>query len=378
MGTDRDEEQRITELVWPDGIPDRERIVLEGLTPERKAQALRRLEAVWRAERGENWRPLASGIGLGKAAFYNLRSAWRQRSLEGVIPFASRAPRRIRTDPGASIRKRARELILAAGMADRNVDIARALLDADPENADIGGTSDQTRLQWAVRLIRHERAALATDPDFLSANFGRRIAVDLSAASVVLKGEAELAVVAVCIDTASRLIIGSGLGRLTTALELQRSALEDARLFLSRHCADRAPSIWPKCDLDLMLPPGLDGLKEQELLQSVTTILDVRVPGTYAYGQEIVQLIGPRIGRLPVAPRKTLAVQYETIGTSRTVVELLPKDARAFWEREVLRHNTPIMAALSKAGLTGIGVKHGRIADVLEALDAALLASVAT
>lgn len=376
MSERRNEEQRVIALVWPDGMPDYERVILEGLLPDMRVRTLNRLEAAWRAENGEDWRPLAAKVGLSRAAFYNLRAAWRERSLQGVIPLGSRVPRRIRTDPDSSIRKLARQLLIEDRMASDNAEIARALLEAAPKHPDIGGSNDQTRLQWAVRMLQHERAALAKDPHYLRANFGRRIAVDLSAVAIAMKGENELAVGVVCIDGASRMIIGNTIGRLAVAIELQRSAVEDARIFLARHRLDRDPLTWPVCDLDLMLPPGLADLREVDNLSAVTGDLELRLPGRYVYGREIRNLIGPRIGRLPVSPRKTLGLPHEEVASSRSVVVLDPKGARTHWEGEVLRHNAPIFRALIDADMLGKGVKRGRIADVLEAIDGVLLTSL--
>ena len=74
--------EHLISLIWPEGMPDRERIVFEGLSSPKREAVLKRLEAVWRAENGEPWEPLATTVGLGRAAFYNLRRAWREQSLE--------------------------------------------------------------------------------------------------------------------------------------------------------------------------------------------------------------------------------------------------------------------------------------------------------
>jgi len=367
----------VAKLVWPGGIPEVERVMLEALSPDMKEQTLRRLEAVWKAEQGEDWPPLASSIGLSRAAFYYLRKAWREQSLAGLIPNATRAPRRVRSAPGSPMRAAARELLIADGLNSRNIDIARSLLDQNPESSEIGGNNDQTRRQWAVRLIRHERAALARNPDYLAANFGRRLAIDISAVSIAIDGEAELAVAAICLDVASSLILGSSLGRLQDAISLQRETVEDSRRFLSNHRADRSPSSWPKCDLSLMLPPELIEVRDAEAIAAVTATLNLRTPGSYAFGQEVVQMIGPKIGRLSITPRKTLVMRTGTFRASRNSPMQTPESGRAYWAGEVYRHNNPILKSMEAAGILGNGVRLGRISAVLDAVDRALAASAA-
>lgn len=375
MEDDEFDDLGVIDLVWPAGIPESDRVVLEALLPETKARTLRRLSAVWRAEQGEDWRPLAKSIGLSRAGFYNLRKAWRELSLAGVIPHGTRTPRRVRSAPGSPMRDAARELLIADGLRRRNIDIARSLLEQDPHSPEIGGNNDQTRRQWAVRLIRHERAALARNPDYQAANFGRRLAIDLSAVSIAIEGEAELAVAAVCIDVASSLILGSSLGRLQSAVWLQREAIAGARHFLSDRSADRSPSSWPKCDLNLMLPPEMSKFRDNEAIKASTTTLNLRAAGSYAFGQEIVQMIGPRIGRLSITPRKTLAIATDGLQAARRSLSLTPEAARARWDGEVYRHNRPILKAMELAGIFGNGVSEGRIAAALAAVDEALLLS---
>lgn len=368
-----EDEDRLLRAVWPDGIPQRDRVILDGLLPDRRAEVVARLNAVWRAQNGEPLAPLAEGIGLGRAAFYNLRQAWQERSLEGIIPNARRKPRRMKSALDSPLRALARSLIIEDGMTSRNLDIARKLIEDPVGNEEIVGKTEQIRLQWAERLVRHERRTLSRDSEYLRNNFARRLVIDLTAVSILLAGNDQLAVVAVVLDAGSGLVLGSALNRLETAVEIERAAVEEARRFVTRNKVDGPLEPGQACDLDFMLPPGTTGSEDSRELREVTRKLDLRRPGTYGFGQELVQLIGPRIGRMPLAPRKTLSIAADPAVLRRKVVELDPSQAGAYWDREVLRHNEPVLAALQAADILGSGVREGRMTAVLSAVDGLLL-----
>lgn len=371
MTQEANEHADILKAIWPDGMPERDRLIVEGLLPDRRRVALARLEAVWRAENGEPWKPLAERIGLSRAAFYNLRAAWRERSLEGVVPNERRIPRRLSIEAEAPIRIAARELLRSVGPDGRNIDLAKELL-ADFSEA-FGGNTEQTRLQAAERLVRHERKALSFDAHFLQTHFGRRLVIDLSAVAVLLEGEGELAVAAVCLEAASGLVLGSALNRLSTASEIEREAADRAWRFIWKNRLDRSIESWPPCHLDMMLPPEFDGSRDQQGLERATQSLTLRQSGSYAFGQEILQRIGPRMGRLSFAPRKTLQVDAAGFAQSRSNIVLPPEAAATHWDREVLRHNEPIITAIKSAGLWNAGSSEGRMIAVLEAIDAYLI-----
>ena len=368
-----EDEDRLLRAVWPDGIPQRDRVILDGLLPDRRAEVVARLNAVWRAQNGEPLAPLAEGIGLGRAAFYNLRQAWQERSLEGIIPNARRKPRRMKSALDSPVRALARSLLIEDGMTSRNLDIARKLIEDPVGNEEIVGKTEQIRLQWAERLVRHERRTLSRDTEYLRNNFARRLVIDLTAVSILLAGNDQLAVVAVVLDAGSGLVLGSALNRLETAVEIERAAVEEAHRFVTRNKVDGPLEPGQACDLDFMLPPGTSGSEDSRELREVTRKLDLRRPGTYGFGQELVQLIGPRIGRMPLAPRKTLSIAADPAVLRRKVVELDPLQAGAYWDREVLRHNEPVLAALQAADILGSGVREGRMTAVLSAVDGLLI-----
>lgn len=373
MTDDATDVDKIIGKVWPEGMPDRDRMILDGLVPEKRKLALARLEAVWRAENGEALKPLADSLGLGRAAFFNLRRAWRERSFEGVVPNERRSARRLSVEESSPIRAATRKLLLAAGPGARNIEIAKRLITAHPHTDEIGGTTEQTRLQAAERLVRDERKKLATDAEFLQMHFGQHIIIDLCAVAILLLGQRELAVVAVCLDAASGLVLGSSLNRLETASETQREAADNAWRFIYDNRLDRPADVWPRCHLDMVVPPGIDEAKDRAALEAATESLSLHPSAPYAFGREIVQRVGPKMGRLSFAPRKTLGVDAAQFSKSRQITELPPSAAVSHWDREVFRHNEPIVASLKAAQVWGSGVSEGRMLQTLEAVDLYLI-----
>lgn len=360
--------------VWPEGIPTRDRVVLEAVPATGRARTLNRLEAVWRAERGEPLGPLAELAGLGRAAFYNLRVAWRTKSLAGLVPHDTRSGRRVTASDDDPLRLRA-----SAHLRDepgrRNVEIAKLLMDQDTSLVgDNSGPHDAlTVLQRLERLVREERRGLARDPVFLTGAFGQGLVLDLTAVSIVLGGaERELAVVAIIMETASGLILGSALGRKDEGRLLQCNALVAGLDFLRQHKADLPPSRDAAPDLGLMLPSGVDPGRVVEALVAHVDELTVGRVGGFSFGQQVVQVVGSRIGRMPLNPRRTLSFDIEDFMSRRMAPTVTLLEAQAVWAREVDRHNADRIVALVDAGIVYGGLPEGRLAAVVRAILATL------
>lgn len=355
-------------------MPERDRSVLDALPAADRLRLFNRLEAVWRANEGEPLGPLAELAGLGRAAFFNLRRAWGKHGLAGLVPHEARAARRVRA--GDDDPRRASALAaLRASPTSRNVDIARGMVAADRAIvADCRTASEElVVLQRLERLVQHERRDLAADPAFLKKAYGVGLALDLTAVSIVLdEPDPALAVVALLFETASGVLLGSALGRADAGSTLQNRALLSGLGFIERHRAD-APSSARLPDLALTLGEGLEpGPVEQALNSSVRELVVGRA-GSLAFGQHAVQLIGPRVGRMVMNPRRSLRFDVERFRQER-ITQLLSLDgARLVWAREVARHNEPRLMALREAGLVdGAGIGDGRLAAVIRATRAAL------
>lgn len=362
-------EQQVFGAVWPDGIPASERVIYEAVPPEDRPQVIERLDAAFRAANGEPWKPLADKLGLKRSAFYDLRNGWKERKLSGVIPYDRRVGRRLVIKEQDPLRSSARDLLRSRDRGTRNVDIAKRLLETHGGLAeDAGYNARLSALQRIERLVQEERRELARDRVYLERAYGQRIVIDLTAVSIVLDlPDPSLAVVAIVLEEASGLIMGSVLDTLDDAAGAQAAAIDASIEFLQQRKADVAVS-GLMADLVVTLAPGSrpDSTGEAELAEKVRD-LDVG-HGTYAFGQNLVQTVGPRVGRMTLAPRRTLTIDAAKHLENRKADLMTLSMARARWEREVTRHNQPILEGLAEAGLVDCaGAGDGVMARALRA-----------
>lgn len=360
--------------VWPNGVATRDRVVLDATPIAKRAPLFDRLEAVWRADRGEPLGPLAELAGLKRAGFYNLRMAWRNHSLAGLVPHESRGARRVGATDDDPLRSRT-AVLLRADPLGRNVDVAKAIMDGDRSllDPDAGPIDALTVLQRLERLVRDERRRLSGDPDYVRGAYGGALVLDLTAVSIVLQGEEpSLAVAAILMETASGIVMGSALGAMGEGVELQRAALVAGLDFLSVRRADvpsrgrRAP------DLGLMLPPDVDPDRVADAVRPLVDELTIGRIGGFSFGQQVVQVVGQRIGRMPLNPRRTLSFDVEDFLKRRIAPVVGIDEGRLIWAREVERHNGERVAALVRAGRVDGRLSDGRLAAVIRALLGAL------
>lgn len=369
-------QERLIGLVWPEGIADRDRVVLEAVPAAGRERLLDRLEAVWRADRGEPLGPLADLAGLKRAAFYNLRSAWRAHSLAGLVPHATRPGRGIDIEKNHPLRKQAGELLRSDPLR-RNVDIAKSILTSNPQllRDDAGRNDALTVVQRLQRLVREERRHLTADPEFVRDAYGGELVLDLTAVQIVLEGaELSLAVAAILMETASGIVLGSALGTEDDGASLQRQALVAGLTFLKENEADLQPASDAKPGLGWMLPPGMDAESLTGLIEPNVGELEMGRAGGFSFGQQVLQVVGPRIGRIPLNPRRTLTSGVDINAyLERRIAPIVPLgEARAIWAREIDRHNTERVSALTTADVIGGGVPDGRLAAVIRAVAQAL------
>lgn len=369
-------QEELIALVWPEGMPIRDRIVMEAVPAAVRNQLLNRLEAVWRAEQGEPPGALANLAGLKRAAFYNLRVAWRKNSLAGLVPHDTRSGRRIDADKDDPLRSQAVALLRASPLR-RNVDLAKSIMDANrslvPEDA--GPNYALTVLQRLQRLVGEERRRLAADPAFVGTAYGGELVLDLTAVQIIIESSGRsLAIAAILLETASGLVLGSALGEMHQGTSLQCDALKSGLSFLESQKADIADSSDAMPRLGWMLPPGVDAEQIAGSVEPHVGELIMGRAGGFSFGQQVLQVVGPRIGRTPLNPRRTLLanVDMEEYPKRRVAPVLTLDEARAIWAREVERHNADRVDALTKAGIIGRGVPHGRLAAVIRAMLVAL------
>lgn len=374
-GVDMARESRLISRVWPNGIPQRDRIVLEALGTEERARTLDRLEAVWRADQGEPLAPLAELAGLKRAGFFNLRRAWREKSLAGLVRNETRAPRGIADRDDRPLRARAADL-LREDPGRRNVDIAKLILTEQPALVSKRGGqhASQTVLQRLERIVQHQRRDLAVEPDFLRKVYGTGLVLDLTAVSIVLdEGEPALAVSALVVETASGFILGSTLGYHDDGVVLQQEALGRALQFLASRKGDLPLDATTRLHIGLMLPATVSAEGMEAVLRPHANELTIGEIGGFSSGQQTVQIIGPRVGRVPMVPRRTLSFDINEFQSKRAAPVMSLGEAKLMWAREVDRHNLAKMAALAKVGIIDNGgSSDGRLANVIRAILQAL------
>lgn len=357
-------QSRLIAQVWPDGMPPRDQVVLGAVPEDERSRLLDRLEAVWRASRGEPLAPLAKLADLKRAGFYNLRKAWERNSLSGLIPHESRSGRGTVVEIDDPLRALARTLLTERPLA-RNVDLAKALMDGRPDllPETAGPHGALSTLQRLERLVREERSRLVLDPQYLKGAYGAGLVLDLTAVSIVLDEEPRaLCVVALLMEMASGLVLGSALGRAADGIGLQRSALEGGLSFLRRRKADVAPLEGAPPDLSVVLTDGVDADRFSEAMSPCTGVMHVGRVGGYSFGSFAGQIVGQRIGRVPMNPRRTLDIGPDAFMETRRAPVVSMEEARAIWTKEVERHNEDRVEALAKAGIVDGASSDGRLA----------------
>lgn len=357
-------QSRLVAQVWPDGMPARDQVVLCAVPEDERSRLLDRLEAVWRASRGEPLAPLAKLADLKRAGFYNLRKAWERSSLSGLIPHESRSGRGTVMEIDDPLRARAKTLLIERPLA-RNVDLAKALMGGEPALfPETASPHDaMSTLQRLERLVREERSRLVLDPQYLKGAYGAGLVLDLTAVSIVLDEEPRaLCVVALLMEMASGLVLGSALGRAADGIGLQRMALEGGLTFLSSRKADVVPSQRAAPDLSVVLTDGVDADRFSEALRPCTGVMHVGRVGGYSFGTFAGQIVGQRIGRVPMNPRRTLEIDLDAFLESRRAPVVSMDEARAIWTREIERHNGDRVEALVEAGIVDGASSDGQLA----------------
>jgi hypothetical protein len=239
-----------------------------------------------------------------------------------------------------------------------------------------GSHAALTVLQRLERIVQHQRRELVNDPDFLRKAFGCGLVLDLTAVSVVLdERERTQAVVSLLVETASGVVLGSALGRFDEGANLQQEAMVSALGFLHELKVD-LPSCsarWP--DLGLMLPAVADVDRIEAVLKPHVNNLVVGSVGGFSFGQQIVQIVGPRVGRMVLNPRRTLKVDPAGFVEKRQAAVVSLKEAKSIWAREVQRHNAGRIEALVEAGMINeSGSRNGKLATAIGAIINALKA----
>lgn len=353
---------------WPDGPDPADAALWSLLNEQARAVVTARLKALIAVERGA--RPAAvyaKAAGMDPTRFSRLRKRWlEERSLRTVIPQAHRRVRRITprydfawaTGDDKLVEREVHQASCNASVSS----IARRVVE---------GVHGTMSLQTATRLVRQQIAQDRLDPDSLREKFGDELRIDLSAVSLALSGqrddEAPAVVVAMVLEVASGLILGSAAGEAAVSIKLQHEAIANAIKFLNideRQAINSRMTIvlgWAEDRRLWDLAYALHGLPGVERIIEKT-------PGRF--GKGIVEILGHRIDRLRLRPKSTdprSPKHRETKTLSMPPMSAM--HARALVEEAVANHNAPIIALLNREGLLGpASAAGGRMTNALQSI----------
>lgn len=335
---------KLIQLVWPGGIPAREGAFLRSLDPDDLEVVTRRLNAVWRAEQGEQpleW--LAEFAGVSRARFYVLRKAWAERDLPGLLRQQTRRPwSKVEESPlvEASV-----QYLRDNGPNARNRAIARALI-ADGVLGEAVGEPSVTQIQKLDRYIRVARRLMQTDADFLITHYGRGLLIDLVGTDIILGfEEPQAAVIALVIETASGVILGAVIGPSEDQLLIQTDAVKQALKFVSFYCYDRKLHGF-KPELYWAVTPTIELGCSVHVLERVSEEVSITNSGGYGRGLQADQLLGSKLGRVNLAPRR---LNERSTGRKISPSNTMHLDrATALLDSAVAEHNRERLSVLSQ------------------------------
>jgi len=314
---------------WPEGVPAEEAALLRSLPRARYDLVMSRLAAVLGAERGGDLSVLADALGLDRIAFFRLRKRWAgDRSIRSLTPFATRA---VRTIGSGHLQPLVR---LALDIVRENPEIELSEVVDRLRSAHGAGLSNQT----ALRIARDARTALATDPEYLSHHVGKRLLADLCGTTIEYRrrdGSTGTISVCVVVEAASRLVLGAAAGDAWNGLELQREAAAAAHDSVSGVDSSSARP----AEIVLVLAPGLEAF-----FPKTPVGMSLISRGERRFGQRLVTLVGHRLGRLQLRPRKTLWERSGARGDAIPVVDLA--DGAALAMSSIREYNRERIAAL--------------------------------
>ena len=359
--------ETVLSMAWPDGVPASESVYLESLAPDRREEALRRLDALVKSEAGGSsvsLADIATQADLSRATFYQLRKRWaEERSLRSITPYEERRPRDIGTGPEH----------------DRVRQAAEKLMGDHPEASD---TAIVTMLKPGSKLGRSTVARLVgdarrgmrlTDVDLPSV-YGRNVLVGLEGVRLRLvrhrwREEPDLVVCAFAVEEATGLILGHRLGEASASETLPIGAAWRALQVLRQDALDR-PVETASTRVELKPMPALGAAHHQQSDTPERAAADGKqtVPGeaslTARFATRLKGLLIPAgdLLQLPVNDTDALGAWLDEQGYR----ESRQASGSILIAKAVEHHNQPILERLTEAGLIGEnGVPAGAMASAL-------------
>lgn len=355
---------RLRGRMGADWSPMRERDLIEALPLRRREQAQRRLLALEPLVGGRTApgavAEVARAAGVGRRNFHRLLAELRRMSPSAVLGGGGRNLGQDGAGPGSV------GATMGGGRDDARMvvieDAIRMLILVDPdarlatfvrrveEACRAAGVKPPVALTVARRLdtIRsEEHGNRARSP------VGARVLVDVSAVSLAIseRGVLHRGVVRLIIDQGSRLILGCGLGRSGALSEASTAVMAD---LVHRRPAIRGQTVVSGAlsDMTWVAPDasGPSAVTWRRRMKAVGAEGEIVAPGPQRYGVRLRRLLGPALGPLRFAPRRTDDRELLSVGEAQDLTVLASTDAARFVASVVDRWNARIIDATEDGG----------------------------
>lgn len=300
--------KELADQVWPKGVPDTEVATWLALAPDRRAIALKRVQAIsdYESAGSRDAKRFAEQADVSLARFYPLLRKWAEaRSISALVPYAGKRTTRSIARADQEVLDTVKNLVAEHPEASQET-LARALFDQFKGRAS---------LSYLRRLIAAERAADTRKELGGDAGFGKTVLIDASALDLIVKVAPDLfdwVTVGIVVDVATGMILGHATGRTASAGDLQGDASRHAVVAVSKLELPLADgNVEPKF---VVVVPHTGNpialLREVARLHRVEgDIQIVESRGTRHVGEHLKRAVGKRIGRLELRPRFTYGAE---------------------------------------------------------------------
>lgn len=338
-------DDEVIALVWPDGLPETDRLRLSALPAADRERAMNRLRAL-----KDESVPVAERVGMSgltRNAFHELRRRWaasQEPRLEVIVPYLFRPVRQKVSYPPIEAAAR----IAAAAMRDASVEAIVAHL-----KETFGDAPGLSTLRRIVNSARREMVA----PRGTILAGERRYVLDYSSSDVLMSraGALQFADLALVFEQSLGLVLGGAAGAHASALHLAETAWSRAKEAL-KDGKSQLPSVGddPLTLAAAVMPPETNELEEWQAFQ-MKLIGDVGESGLIEHGSQrfgsfMARSIGPRLGTIHLKPRRADVGFNRTPSAKRIEVAKprTPEEVDALLLSQIAVHNDIVLAKLAK------------------------------
>lgn len=330
-------------------VRDEDRQRFFDLPLDRRRQAVQRLSAVLDSETARTAADIdqiAEKAGLKRGSLFRLRKRWRSedRSLDVVIPWASRASPTVATQDTTDVSDQIRRLLMQDSTLS-NGDIARAMRN------ELGSS---LALSTLVKLAQLQRRQTMHDQEALAPAYGSALIIDACNVDILIEVDQKWVVPACCfaVERSSGLILAAVTTHPEQAAAAQFAAMEEAEDLLAEQRLDRKFADRRLSAVRLTLPPlQPDDGSPAELERRLREELDIEISGASKrrFGERLRSSLGSNIGKLRLLGH--WHVDEPPTMTRRKGRVLSWSQADKFVAAEVKQHNEVVFEVLEKAGL---------------------------